>query len=204
MSPIGNRLREARMAARLSQADLANRLQVSQSAVAHWEREKNEPNLEQLVRLCSALGVDPTWLAFGSQQKGRVLVVGQLQDHDQIKPTDKLEYVEMPPFVSQDTILDAVVVADMTSYPQYREGDVLYIQRHAAPMHELAKTNVECVIELEDGSTVLRRVTATSDPTRWTLVGWNSLPIQNVRVKMARPIIWVQRNISTSTAPTNH
>ena len=200
MSSLGGRLREARMSARLSQADLANRLSVSQSAVAHWERDKNEPNLEQVLSLCRALQIDRQWLAFGSASGRKVRVIA-IMKNGEIFPPENEEYVSLPPFADGEQLLEAIVVKDMAAYPQYRQGDVLYVTRAAGNLHELAQTNVECVVELEGGGQYYRRIAATNDPTLWTLIGWNVPPVPNVRIRMARPVAWVHRNLSVNAAP---
>ena len=192
---LGDRLKEARMACRFSQADLANRISVSQSAVAHWERAKNEPNLHQLKVLSGVLQVDEHWLAFGSAKKIRVGVIALLQNAE-LKPpmADNLQTVELPPFADPEELLEAVMVLDNSCYPEYRTGDVIYVKRNAESLHELATAGVECYVESQDGKHYLRRVVATTDPTLWTLVGYFNEPVPNVRIRFARPIAWVQRN----------
>jgi Zn-dependent peptidase ImmA (M78 family)/DNA-binding XRE family transcriptional regulator len=53
---IGARLLDARLQARLTQKDLADRASVSQSAIALWEAGKRMPGVEELLRLARALG----------------------------------------------------------------------------------------------------------------------------------------------------
>lgn len=183
------------MACRLSQADLANRLSVSQSAIAHWERAKNEPNLYQLKALSGLLGVDEHWLAFGSARKAKIGVIALLEQNI-LKPpmADNLQTVDLPPYANSEELLEAIVVIDSASYPEYRKGDIIYVSRKAEKLHELAAAGVECFVEADDGRQYLRRIVATSDPTIWTLVGYFSEPIANQRIRFARPIAWVQRN----------
>jgi transcriptional regulator with XRE-family HTH domain len=64
---FGDRLKQARSARGLSQADLAAALQasgieVTQSAVSYWESGKNLPMLDAFVALTAALGVSADWL----------------------------------------------------------------------------------------------------------------------------------------------
>lgn len=196
---LGKRLKEARMACRYSQADLANRLSVSQSAVAHWERSKNEPNLLQLKALSGLLGVDEHWLAFGNAKKTSVKVIALLTNNE-LKPpmADNVQHVELPPYANSEELLEAICVTDNSSYPEYRSGDVIYVTRNTGNIHELSSAGIECYIETDDGKHYLRRLVATSDPTLWTLVGYFSEPIANQRVRFARAISWVQRNTKIS------
>lgn len=53
--PLGLRLRRARLAAGLSQAELARRAQVSQPLVSHYERSLGEPQGQALTKLAAAL-----------------------------------------------------------------------------------------------------------------------------------------------------
>ncbi len=66
MSRAATMLREARMAAGLTQAALAARLGVSQSAIAKLEREGSNPTVETLDRTLRAAGfrlqlIAPAW-----------------------------------------------------------------------------------------------------------------------------------------------
>jgi transcriptional regulator with XRE-family HTH domain len=54
----GARLRELRVAAGLSQTELAERVGVQRGAVARWESDEREPNWSNVVALAKALGVD--------------------------------------------------------------------------------------------------------------------------------------------------
>lgn len=60
------RIRQARTAAKLSQARLAAQLGVCRSAVAQWERTGGtSPNVDHLARMALATGVLFEWLATG-------------------------------------------------------------------------------------------------------------------------------------------
>lgn len=56
----GDRLRELRGNASMSQKDLADLLGVARETVARWETGDREPNFSTLIRLTEALGVDLT------------------------------------------------------------------------------------------------------------------------------------------------
>jgi transcriptional regulator with XRE-family HTH domain len=62
----GTRIREARLALGLSQIELADRVQVSQPTIAHWEQGTHAPRQLALVRLADALGVSRAWLLDGA------------------------------------------------------------------------------------------------------------------------------------------
>lgn len=66
MSSISSRIRRARRIARLSQADLSDRVGVQRSAVAQWEHDHGtRPTVENLARVAEATEVSFEWLATG-------------------------------------------------------------------------------------------------------------------------------------------
>ena len=66
-STIGERIRLARKRAGLNQAALAERLGVTQPAVANWESGVHDPRRLVLAKLADALGTSLDWLADGAR-----------------------------------------------------------------------------------------------------------------------------------------
>lgn len=64
---IGDRIRDARKAAGFSQADLAQRIGVSQPAIATWESGVHDPRRLVLAKLADALSTPLEWLAAGAR-----------------------------------------------------------------------------------------------------------------------------------------
>ncbi len=81
---IGERIREARQARKLSQEALALEVDVTQGAIGMYERGANLPSVETLPRLAAALGVSADWL-LGIDQKRLVEVQ---QDQRQIRDAE--------------------------------------------------------------------------------------------------------------------
>ena len=66
MHSMSNRIRRARTAAKLSQAQLAGLTGVQRSAVAQWERtECTTPSVDHLAQIAVSTGVRFEWLATG-------------------------------------------------------------------------------------------------------------------------------------------
>jgi transcriptional regulator with XRE-family HTH domain len=59
---IGEKIRNAREDLDLSQRDMADRIPMNQSNYSKIERGVQEPNLEQLRRICQILSLDPRYL----------------------------------------------------------------------------------------------------------------------------------------------
>lgn len=59
---VGEKIRNAREDMDLSQRDMANLIPMNQSNYSKIERDIQEPNLEQLRRICQILSLDPRYL----------------------------------------------------------------------------------------------------------------------------------------------
>ena len=59
---LGERIRRLRTGARMTQEELAGRLEISKSAVGMYEQGRREPPYELLLRLGELFGVSIDWL----------------------------------------------------------------------------------------------------------------------------------------------
>ena len=59
---VGEKIKNAREDMDLSQADVAREIPMSQSGYSKIERGAQEPNLNQLRRICEILNIDPAYL----------------------------------------------------------------------------------------------------------------------------------------------
>lgn len=64
---IGLRIQETRRRKRLSQAELAEQVDLSVSYISHIERAKKQTSLESLVKIANVLGVTADLLLNGNQ-----------------------------------------------------------------------------------------------------------------------------------------
>ena len=62
MVKIGEKIRNAREDMDLSQSDIARLIPMNQSNYSKIERDIQEPNIEQLKRICQILKLDPRYL----------------------------------------------------------------------------------------------------------------------------------------------
>ena len=59
---IGDKIRSAREDMDMSQEDVSSLIPMNQSSYSKIERDIQEPNLEQLRRICQILRLDPSYL----------------------------------------------------------------------------------------------------------------------------------------------
>lgn len=193
---LGSRIKSARMDNRMSQAGLSERLKVSQSAVAHWERAKNAPNLIQLQELAKELAVDANWLAFGlNDKRAKVEVIGIVKAgiiNSDVPPSNK--FIEMPPMGNEDQLVQAILVADNSMYPIYRAGDVIYVAQAAGMIPEIAEDQSEAYIESECGVITIARISQSQQEGRWDVHPLVGPPAMGKHIRWAKLILWVKKN----------
>ena len=59
---MGTRIKEARIAKKLTQEELANKIGVTKGSIAHYENNVSVPKVELLYPLMAVLGVDANYL----------------------------------------------------------------------------------------------------------------------------------------------
>lgn len=191
---IGERLKEARMSARLSQSELGDRIGVTQSAIAHYERNKNEPDFTTIMTICRVLKIETSWLfADTDQDERRITIMGELQDNGFVLPPKEFKTVIMPPTGLNANLYEAIMVSTH-NMPDYRFGDIIYVEKKAVSLVDLAEMGLECLIECENGKVVIRRIAPTVHKTKWTLLSPTQEPISEIEIRLAKPVAWVQRN----------
>ena len=105
---LGKRLKQARIAAGLKQADLAKRAGMTQAAVSALEQRDSESS-RHAVKLAKALSIDPEWLTNGDAGKKRI-------DNRQVKvPVDS----ELEKVLQAYEKLDSQGRAALVSYAVY-------------------------------------------------------------------------------------
>ena len=70
---IGEKIRNAREDMDLSQEEVAQLIPMNQSGYSKIERDVQEPNLEQLRRICQILNLDPSYLLSLGEYSGSAL-----------------------------------------------------------------------------------------------------------------------------------
>ncbi|VIQ83164.1 Cro/CI family transcriptional regulator [Streptococcus pneumoniae] len=66
MSIFSERLKELRKEKKLTQTELASKLDISQKSYSNWESGKAEPTLDNIIKLADLLEVSLDWL-FGRE-----------------------------------------------------------------------------------------------------------------------------------------
>lgn len=137
MNTLGDRIRILRSGRALTQQAVAEALGVSRSAVAMWEKDEREPNLETLAQLAKLLDVPLSALVEREEapmpenlrpvRARRIPLLGAIAAGEPIFAEEEHEtYVDVGGGVRADFALE---VKGESMEPLYKDGDVVYIRR---------------------------------------------------------------------------
>jgi transcriptional regulator with XRE-family HTH domain len=105
---FGEKLREARKKANLSQEEFARKAGVSRSAVAKWESDRGMPDVENLKVIASLLNISPDYL---------------LDDDGRLTFNETREPVDLESYMKTGKCRDK---KDAACYAKYKDADAIY------------------------------------------------------------------------------
>ena len=76
---LGDRIREIRLAKKMSQVELARGLDVTKQSVSNWENENIQPSIDMLLKIANALSVTTDYLL--SREERRYLDVTGISEN---------------------------------------------------------------------------------------------------------------------------
>lgn len=85
---LGARIAALRREAHLSQAELAQRLQISPSTLGMYEQGRREPSVDTLVNLSKVLGVSTDYLLTGTPSESETFALTEMLRH-RIRSADR-------------------------------------------------------------------------------------------------------------------
>lgn len=190
----GGRLQQARLAAGLSQDDLAAVLLVDRSMVSKYEDGSHPMGPEILQRASRRFDISPSYILFGdeiiyAQRTARVVGrVGAGAVVEAIQQGDP-DLVEVPSPLEEAS---AYKVTGDSCYPIFEDGDLLVVRgfQRLNPREFLGRY---CVVETAQGhgfvKKVVRGVSVVGQGATFNLESPNAPTIPNVQIISARPVV---------------
>lgn len=91
MNSIGERIKKIREEKRISQQELARKINKSQGTVAHLENNDHKGTFEILISICEVLNVSADWILFGKEND---LDIDNLSDEGKKMLQEYKKYLE--------------------------------------------------------------------------------------------------------------
>lgn len=173
---------------------------VSSTYMGHENGSRNYKG-GSAVEYAKAFGVSASWLLTG-ERNGKAQTVAQFMGTvgagAEVHPylhEDASESIEAPPELPEGSA--AIQVEGDSMWPAYRDGDTIFVGPPVRGYFEIRERGInrECLVEIEDGPTLIKVVQQGSEPNTFTLISYNGPPIQNVRIRCVAPVLWVKRKV---------
>lgn len=127
------RLKMARKAAGLTQAQVAERIGINQNTYSYWESGKTRVDAESLQRLAEIFGVPVNALLEPTRTKGiKIPVLGRVQAGVPIEAIEEiLDYEEITPEMAATGEYFALLVKGDSMEPKISDGDVVIVRKQS-------------------------------------------------------------------------
>lgn len=186
-------LKRAREAKGMTQQQMGDAIRVSKQHYGRIENGKVRVDVDLARELSSLLGMKTHELfpQLDAPEIATVPLVGFVGAGEQVFGFDDRETgrIEAPPGAANAVV---VTVRGSSMWPAYREGDLLFYQ--PTPSFDPAKClGRDCVVQVIDGPTYVKRVLAGATPGVFTLASYRAPEINDVRIAWGAPIQWVKR-----------
>ncbi|UVM80528.1 MAG: helix-turn-helix domain protein [Bacteriophage sp.] len=86
---FGEKIKQARTAKKLTQKQLAEKINVKHNSISDWEKDKCKPDMDTIELLCGALEVTPTYLVGSKSDDDYATIIGNLMSEP-----DVLDFIE--------------------------------------------------------------------------------------------------------------
>lgn len=183
---IGDKIRDARKAAGLTQRQLAEKIKVSNTSISNWEQGVSCPDPDTIQNLCWALEVQPNYFfnvestaipgnIIPMPEMRKIPLLGNIACGAPILADDHIEdYVDIPKHINADFALSCK--GDSMINARIFDGDIVYIHQQ-----ETVENGEIAAVLNGDGEATLKRVRLFDDhislepenPMYKPLVFWN-------------------------------
>lgn len=163
---LGDRIREARKTAGLTQRQLAESIKVSNTSISNWENGFSNPDPDTIQHLCWALNVQPNYFfsvdthlpsnILPMPEMRKIPLIGSIACGQPILAEQHIEeYIDIPRHIHADFALTCK--GDSMINARIFDGDTVYIRQQDTV------ENGEIAAVLIDGEATLKRVKLHAD-----------------------------------------
>lgn len=165
---FGQRLRSARKEKKLTQKELASKIQAAHNSISNWENDQNMPDPETIQNLCWALDVQPNYF-FNVETPSLLKNIIPIPEMQQIPLLGAIacgapilaaehieEYIDIPKHIHADFALTCK--GDSMINARIFDGDIVYIRQQ-----EMVENGEIAAVLNGDGEATLKRVRLFDD-----------------------------------------
>lgn len=193
MKSIGERIKDARKSAGLTQLELAKKTELSRSYIGDIEKDRYNPSVSTLQLIATATNTPlenllPSSKTASSTGRGvRIPVLGRVVAGIPLEAVEEiLDYEEITPELAATGDFFALKIRGHSMEPRMVEGDVVIVRRQddvdsgdiAIVLVNGNEATVKRVKKQEDGITLIATNTSAYEPHFYSNKEIQSLPVQ--------------------------
>lgn len=193
MKSIGERIKDARKSAGLTQLELAKKTELSRSYIGDIEKDRYNPSVSTLQLIATATNTPlenllPSSKTASSTGRGvRIPVLGRVVAGIPLEAVEEiLDYEEIAPELAATGDFFALKIRGHSMEPRMLEGDVVIVRRQddvdsgdiAIVLVNGNEATVKRVKKQEDGITLIATNTSVYEPHFYSNKEIQSLPVQ--------------------------
>jgi repressor LexA len=132
ISEIGKRIKTLRLRKPMTQAFLANEVDVEKRTIINYEKGNTEPTLEMIEKIARVLEVSPDYIRYGKPTSTRIPVYGKVSAGiplDAIE--DIIDFEEIPEHWENSYEYFALKVSGDSMEPRMYSGDVIIVRKQS-------------------------------------------------------------------------
>ena len=158
---LANNIKELRKHNRISQMELAKKLNTTQANISAWESGKWQPDNENLIKMSHIFGVTVDYLLGNDEQKQirikkgiKIPVLGRIPAGIPIEAIQEiLDYEEIPEEMAKNGEYFALKVKGNSMSPEITDGEVAIVRKQ-----DDADSRNICVVMVNNNEATLKRI----------------------------------------------
>lgn len=199
---FGQRIKRHRIIQGWNQAKLADLIHATQPSVSRYERDIESPSDRATIRLAELFEVTPGYLRYGVEAVRGPQILGVLMREARVRPGAPPDLDAIGRRLAQVLFpfsTGGLYVQDDSNLPEFERGQIIVYKRMKV-LEPDKVLNRRCVIQLNDGSHLVRRLKRGYASGRFNLSASNAPEMENAEIRHADPVIAVLSDDPPDTA----
>lgn len=134
-----NQIKALRTQKKMTQVELAKRLNVAQNTVSYWEKGKTEPDFATVSKLTEIFGVSADYLLGRTMEQStvptqgaKIPVLGDVQAGLPMEAVENIiDYEEIPESMARSGEYFGLRIRGASMEPRFTEGDVVIVRKQS-------------------------------------------------------------------------
>ncbi len=162
-------LKNIRELKKISQLDLAKKVNVDRSTISYWESGKADPTMGNVVKVAEALDVDIITLIAGNINNNsnelsdviKIPIYSSIKSDIPINQNIIIDYITIPKtWIKNDKNFFAIKILDNSMSPNYNKDDIVIFEENNTLEFSNKK---DCLVTISKNDAIFRNISINED-----------------------------------------